>query len=97
MLPFIFSASLWLAFLAPIIAVRDELAAAHRELAAIERDLARQGQSPVHPQVYIEVYMHVLSPPEEEILSVLSPNRSSLILRSIKLIIYLVGYLKKAV
>ncbi|KFG79808.1 metalloprotease-like protein [Metarhizium anisopliae] len=68
MLPFIFSASLWLALLAPILAVRDELAAAHRELAAIERNLTRQGQSPVHPRVYIDAYMHVLSPPGEEIL-----------------------------
>ncbi|KAM3548208.1 hypothetical protein MY1884_009279 [Beauveria asiatica] len=53
MLHFIFSASLWLALLAPIVAgaVTDELAAAHRELLAIERDLARQNQSTVHPQL----------------------------------------------
>ncbi|OAA36138.1 metalloprotease 1 [Beauveria brongniartii RCEF 3172] len=51
MLPFIFSASLWLALLAPIAALTDEMAVAHRELLAIERDLARQNQSTVHPQL----------------------------------------------
>ncbi|KAM3500446.1 hypothetical protein MY10362_006404 [Beauveria mimosiformis] len=71
MLGFIFSASLWLALLAPIVAatLEPEMAAAHRELLAIERHLARQNQSTVHPQVYIDVYMHVLSPPGQEILS----------------------------
>ncbi|KAM3471481.1 hypothetical protein MY8738_009316 [Beauveria namnaoensis] len=69
MLPFILCASFWLALLAPIVAMEDELAATHRNLAAAERELARQNQSTVHPQVYIDVYMHVLSPSAEELLS----------------------------
>ncbi|KAM3505087.1 hypothetical protein MY11210_008112 [Beauveria gryllotalpidicola] len=72
MLPLIFCASLWLALLDPIVAIESglgsELAAAHRELAAMEHDLARQNQSVVHPQVYIDVadlvYTGQGSPPD---------------------------------
>ncbi|EJP61723.1 metalloprotease-like protein [Beauveria bassiana ARSEF 2860] len=51
MLPFILCASFWLALLAPIVAMEDELATTHRNLAAAERELARKNQSTVHPQL----------------------------------------------